>query len=170
MQQKDVQIFDNLVKNYFGKCDAQIMVVGNKNDYDIQNVKFHTQDKKWLRGYIFNRVYKEFSPTSQIVFDIHHYVGTEHFDNQIREYTNHVIDTYTKKILSGLKKDTLKNIETKRRAGVVCELVIAYLQKNLDIPRDVSMQRILKRQNEFIPIVDKIMKNENVAQNMIEKY
>lgn len=170
MQQQDIEFFNNLIKGYFGKCDAQIQVFGDKDGYYPNNVKFHTQDKKWLRGYVFNRVYKDFNPQNQVVFDIHHYVTTQYFDNQIKEYTDHVIDAYTKKILKGLKKDTLKNIEPKRRAGVVCELIISYLQKNLDIPRDVTMPRILKRQNEFIPIIDKIMKNENAAQSMIEKY
>ena len=170
MQQKDIEFFNNLVKGYFGKCEPQIMVFGDKDEYYTNNVKFRTQDKKWLRSYVFNRVYKDFNPSSQIVFDIHHYVTTEHFDNQIKEYTNHVIDEYTKKILKSLKRDTLKNIEPARRAGVVCELVVSYLQKNIDIPRDVSMPRILKRLNEFIPIIDKLMKNENVAQIMIEKY
>ena len=64
MQERDLEFFDRLVKGYFGNCDAQIRIYGDKNSYDVINVKFHTQDKKWLKSYIFNKVYNDFDATS----------------------------------------------------------------------------------------------------------
>lgn len=162
MDQKDIEFLDNLVRNYFGKCDTNTLVFGNKDSYVVENVKFHTQDKKWLRGYVFNRVYKDFSPQSQAVENMHYYVKTDYFTKQIENYTNYVIDAYTKKVLKGLNKETLLSIEPARRPGVVSELVVSFLQKNVNIPRDVSMLRLVKRQEEFISQVNKILKNKNI--------
>ena len=170
MDLKELEFYNSIIKAYFGEIDASFEHTDDRDAYRSSNVKYHTQDKKWLCSFVFNRFYSDCNSDVQAVADIHNYVTTEHFDKLIKEYTNRVIDTYTKTILKGIDKDSLKKIEPQRRVGVVCELIVAYLQNNLNISRHVSLPRLLKKQNQIIQIVTRMMKNNTVAQDMIERY
>ncbi|MBE7075105.1 MAG: hypothetical protein E7376_03925 [Clostridiales bacterium] len=169
MQKEDLEFFNQLVKSYFGKCEPDILPTHDKDMYHNKNVKYHLNDRAWLCAYVFNKVYSEFNNQNPVIFQVHDYVASEHFDKIIDEYKKEVINTYTKKFLLGLSKSTLSKIEPERRENLVKMAIATYLQNNLNISKGLVLNQLAQNNDKIKQIIQNIV-DEQKTESLIEKY
>lgn len=169
MNQRDIVLFDNIISGYFGKCVPTNGKCQDKSQYDVLNVKYHLYDKNWLRAYILNQLYREYNSSDSIYFDIFDYFASEHFDNQINRYIDKFVNEHIKHLLRNIKPATLSRIPEKKRFDYVSNLICECINQNFKVPKQVTMNKLLKNQQDIEKILTHIAGQNALAVTEINK-
>lgn len=149
MENREMEFYKSLVGGYFNGFYASLSLINDPSIYCESNIKYHTQDPNWLRGYVFNRAYSDFGGQPQSIFNIHDFVTTKEFSKIVTDYQNRVIDGYAKELLFKAGNDRQSRVQLKNAEEFI-DLVAVYLKKHLNIDESTSRDRLNKSKDNII--------------------